>query len=198
MLLLHMGFETMRHLIQIVFTDAADEAVSCQLILHTLQLVTQSSEGVNNETLDDGQQDQGDEQEEGEVEEDSDILVVSAVWRLDDVADTSAGPDSLVQVEHEAGEDVVTLLVRVLALLALGHVEFSEEVEGEDGVDVADDGEEPHREHQLLAVVGDGLQDDSQGWHTHSNVYQVSSEEEVVAVSKDREDKVEEKIHEGL
>ena len=58
-----------------------------------------------------------------------------------DISDSSAGPDSLVHVEDEAGEDVVAHLVGVLAFLALGHVELSEEVEGQDSVDVADDGE---------------------------------------------------------
>ena len=137
----------MRHLVQIIFTDAANEAVASKLVLNSLQLVTKSTEGVNDETLDDGEQDERDEQEEGKVKEDSDVLVLRAIWGLDDVTDTAASSDALVQMEHEAGEHIVTLLVRVLALLALGHIEFPEEVEGEDGVDVADDGQKANSEH---------------------------------------------------
>merc|ERR1711997_1380389 len=147
----------------VFFPDAADETVPGQLVLYALQLVTEGTEGVNDETLDDGEEDEGNEQEEREVEENPDVLIVGPVWRLDDVTDASTSPDSLVEVEHEAGEDVVTLLVGVLPLFPLSHVELAEEVEGEDGVDVADDGEEPHGEDQLLAVVGDGLEDDPEG-----------------------------------
>merc|ERR1711997_423065 len=161
--LLDVSLEAVRDLVQVVFTDAADETVPGQLVLHALQLVTERTEGVNDETLDDGEEDEGDEQEEREVEENPDVLIVGPVWRLDDVTDASTSSDSLVEMEHEAGENVVTLLVGVLPLLPLRHVELAEEVEGEDGVDVADDGEEPHGEDQLLAVVGDGLEDDPEG-----------------------------------
>merc|ERR1711976_715094 len=136
-LLPHMSFKPMRHLVQIIFTDAANEAVASKLVLNSLKLVTKSTEGVNDETLDDGEQDERDE-EEGEVKEDSDVLVLRAIWGLNDVTDTAASSDALVQMEHKAGEHIVTLLVRVLTLLALGHIEFPEEVEGQDGVDVAD------------------------------------------------------------
>jgi hypothetical protein len=39
-----------RHLVQVVLADAADEAVVLQLILHALHLVSQSAESVDNET----------------------------------------------------------------------------------------------------------------------------------------------------
>ena len=117
-LLLHVSLEAVRDLVQVVLADAADEAVPGQLVLHPLQLVSEGSEGVNDETLDDGEEDQGDEQEEGEVEQNPDVLIVGSVRRLDDVSDTSASSDSLVEVEDEAGEDVVTLLVGVLPLLS--------------------------------------------------------------------------------
>ena len=44
-------------------------------------------------------------------------------------------------------EHVVALLVDLFLLL--GDVELPEEVEGDDGVDVDDDGEQPHGEHEL-------------------------------------------------
>ena len=47
-------------------------------------------------------------------------------------------------------EHVVALLVDLFLLL--GDVELPEEVEGDDGVDVDDDGEQPHGEHELREV----------------------------------------------
>ena len=183
-LLLDVGVEAMGHPVQVVLTDGTDEAVACQLVLHSLQLVSQSTEGVDDETLDDGEQNQGDEQEEGEVEEDPDIFVVRPIRRLNHISDSSAGPDSLVHVEDEAGEDIMAHLVWVLSFLALSHVELSEEVEGKYSVDVADNGEEADSEHKLLAVVGDGLEDDPEGGHADGHVNEVGGEEEVVEVAE--------------
>ncbi len=39
------------HLVQVVLSDPADEAVVLQFVLHTLHLVSQSAERVNDETL---------------------------------------------------------------------------------------------------------------------------------------------------
>ena len=47
-------------------------------------------------------------------------------------------------------EHVVALLVDLFLLL--GDIELPEEVEGDDGVDVDDDGEQPHGEHELKKV----------------------------------------------
>merc|ERR1719239_1110544 len=175
----------------------ANEAIAGQLVFNSLQLVTESTKGVNDETLDDGQQDQGDEQEEGEVKDDPDVLIVCTVRGFNHVSDTTTSPDTLVHVEDEAGEDVVAHLVGILALLTLGHVELTEEVESENGVDVTDDGEKANSQDQLLAVVGDGLQDDPESGNSNGNVDQMSSEEEVVVVPKDGEDKVEDEVKEG-
>ena len=101
-------------------------------------------------------------------------------------------------MEDEAGEDIVAHLVRILSFLALGHVELSEEVEGENRVDVADDGEKPDSEDQLLAVVGDGLQDDPESRNSDGDVDQVSSKEEVVVVAEDGEDEVPELVLERV
>ena len=190
-LLLHVDVEPVRYTVQVVLPYAADEAVVAQFVLHALQLVTQRAERVNDETLDDGEQDNNDEQEEGNVEEDADKFVLSAVRRLNNVTDTTSSTHSLVQVEHEAGEHVVALLVRVLSFLSLRNIELSEEVEGKHGVDVANDREEANGQHQLLPVVRDGLQDDPEGGHTDSNINEMGSEEEVVVVAKNGEDKVE-------
>jgi len=197
-LLLNMDLKSMWYAIQIVFPNPADEAVVPQFILHTLELVSQGAKGINDETLDDGKQDDNDEQEEGDVEEDPDKLIVGTVGWLNDITNTTTGAHTLVQMEDKAGEHVVTLLVWILSLFTLSHIELTEEVEGEDSVDVADNRQQANSEHQLLAIVGDSLEDDPQGRHTDSNVNQMGSKEEVVVVAKDREDEVEEKIEECL
>ena len=53
-------------------------------------------------TLNDGEQNDNDEEEETDVEEDSIDFVGISVWRFDLVTDTTAGSNTLVQVEHEA------------------------------------------------------------------------------------------------
>ncbi len=53
-------------------------------------------------TLNDGEQNDDDEEEETDVEEDAIDFVGVAVRRFDLVTDTTAGSDTLVQVEHEA------------------------------------------------------------------------------------------------
>ena len=93
-------------------------------------------------------------------------------------------------------EHVVTLLVDFLLLL--GDVELPEEVERDDGVDVDDDGEQSDREHELLAVVRDGLEDDAEGGDPDGDVDEVCREEEVVVVAEDGEDKVPQQVQEGL
>jgi hypothetical protein len=53
-------------------------------------------------TLNDGQQDDDDEEEKRDVEHYSVDFVVVAVGRTDLVSDTTAGPYTFVQMEHEA------------------------------------------------------------------------------------------------
>lgn len=53
-------------------------------------------------TLNNGQQDDDDEEEKRDVEHYSVNLVVVAVGRTDFVSDTSTGPHTFVQMEHEA------------------------------------------------------------------------------------------------
>ena len=147
-------------------------------------------------TLDDGEEDDDDEEEEADVEEDPEALVLVAVGRLDLVADAAAGAHALVEVEDEAGEHVVALLVDDLLLLR--DVELAEEVEGHHGVDVYDDGEQHDGENELLAVVRDGLQDDPEGGHAEGYVEQVGGEEEVVEVAQQGEDEVPQLVLEWL
>ena len=59
-------------------------------------------------------------------------------------------PDAFVEVEDEAGEHVVALLVH-LVLLLLRHVELPEEVEGDHSVNVNNDRQKHHSQHKLLA-----------------------------------------------
>ena len=101
------------------------------------------------------------------------------------------------EVEDKACEHVVALGVR-LALLLLRHVELAEEVEGDDRVHVADDGQQADGEDELLPVVGDGLQDDPEGRHAYGDVDQVGGKEEVVVVAEDGEDEVPELVLERV
>ena len=90
----------------------------------------------------------------------------------------------------------MTLLVHFLLLF--GDVKLPEEVERDDGVDVDDDGQQHDGQYELLAVVRDGLEDDAQGRDTDGHVEQVGSEEEVVVVAQDGEDKVQQLVDEWL
>ena len=163
-----------------------------------MELVTESTKGVNNETLDDSQQDKSDEQEKGKVKQDSDIFIVSTIWRLNHITDTTTSSDTLVQMEDKASEHIVAFLVRILSFFTLGYIELPEEIEGQDGVDVTHNGEKTDSQHQLFAIVGDSLENDPQGRDTNSDINKMGSKEEVVEVSKNREDKVEDEVQEGL
>ena len=66
----------------------------------------------------------------------------------------------------------------------LRDVKLPEEVEGNDGVDVDDDGQEHHGQDELLAVVSDGFEDDPQSGDADGDVQQVGSKEEVVVISQ--------------
>merc|ERR1712071_255567 len=88
---------------------------------------------------------------EGDIKENTVDFIIVAVGRLDLVTDTTTSSDALVNVEDEASQHVVTFAVDVVVLLL--DVELAEEVEGNDGVDVHDDGEQHEGQHQLLSVV---------------------------------------------
>ena len=188
-LLLDVGVKTMGILVKVVFPDSTDETVVFQFILHPLHLVTQGAKGIDDETLDNCQQDDDDQEEEGEVEEDPDVLIVVAIRWFNLVSDTTACSHSFVEMEDKAGQHVMALGVR-LPLLLLRHIELAEEVEGDDRVHVADDGQQADGEDELLPIVGDGLQDDPEGWHAYGHVDEVGGKEEVVVVAKDGEDEV--------
>jgi hypothetical protein len=61
-------------------TNAANKAVGLHVILDALQLVTELTKGVNDQTLDDGKQDDDDKEEEGDVKYDAVDLIVIPVW----------------------------------------------------------------------------------------------------------------------
>lgn len=70
---------------------------------------------------------------------------------------------SIIIITITHSHHVVTLHVRLVLVLA--HVvELAEEVEGDDGVEVHDHGQQPHRHHQL------------QHTHTHTHTKKVASE----------------------
>ena len=93
--LLHVDVKAMGNLVKVVLCNATDEAVVFQFILHTLHLITQSTKGINNETLDDGQQDDNDEEEESDVEQDTVDFVIIAVRVLDFITDTTTSSYTL-------------------------------------------------------------------------------------------------------
>ncbi len=62
-LLLHVNIKPVRYPVQVVLAYATYKAVVAQFILDALQLISQGTEGVNDETLDDGKQDDNDKQE---------------------------------------------------------------------------------------------------------------------------------------
>ena len=101
-------------------------------------------------------------------------------------------------MEDEACEHIVTFLIRILSLFSLRYIELTEEVECKDGVDVANNGEKTHSEDQFLPIVCDSLQDDPESRYSYSYINQMRSKEEVVVVTQHRENKVEEKVDEGL
>lgn len=50
MLFLHVNIKTVRHAVQVVFANAANEAIVLQFVLNALHLVSQRAESVDNET----------------------------------------------------------------------------------------------------------------------------------------------------
>ena len=99
-------------------------------------------------------------------------------------------------MEDEASQHVVTFAVDVVVLLL--DVELAEEVEGNDGVDVHDDGEQHEGQHQLLSVVRYWLQDGSQRAQQDGDIQQVGAEEEVVEVAQNGEGKVPQRVEERV
>jgi hypothetical protein len=132
------------------------------------ELITKFSEGIDNQTLDDGKQDDNDEEEERDVKDDSINFVVVSVGIADFVTNTTASSYALVQMEHEARQHVVTLPVHFFLFLL--DVEFTEEVEGDDSVNVDNDRQKHHSQNQLFSVVCDGLQNGFECLKTDSNI----------------------------
>lgn len=139
---LHVRIEPMWNLIKVVFIDAAYKAVGLHVLLHGLELVTELTEGIDDQTLQNGQQNDDDEEEEGYVEYDPVDLGVVSVGRLQLVPDTTAGAHSLVQVEHEARQHVMTVPVDLVIFLL--DVELAEEIESDHSVYVHDDRKQHH------------------------------------------------------
>lgn len=135
---------------------------------------------------------------------------------------TSVSSENVAVISH--CHHVVTLHVRFVLILAL-IVELAEEVEGHHSVQVHNYGQQTHRHQQLrntgeqvkrsvnvtrrlviitwsrsdlFAVVSDRGQDGAQGFHTHGDVQEMSSKEEVVIVSQQRHQHVPDQVEEGL
>lgn len=83
-------------------------------------------------------------------------------------------------------------------LFLFGDIEASEEIESNHRVNVHNDGQEHHGENQLLAIVSDGLQDDSQSSHAKSYVQEMSRKEEVIQIAQKWEQEVPKLVLEGL
>lgn len=103
--------------------------------------------------------------------------------------------DDLVSVVAYS-EQVVAVLFDLVSFL--DNIEFSEKVEGNDGVHVDNDGHEHDGKHEILAVVRDWLEDGCQWLDAHGNVEQMKGVEEVVQVAQDGKAKVPEHVQPGL
>jgi hypothetical protein len=90
----------------------------------------------------------------------------------------------------------VTFLIHFIVFSA--DVELSEEVEGDYGVDVDDDGEQHDCQHQLLSVMRYRLENSLQGRNRYSNIQQMCSKEKVVDVAQDGEAKIPQTVQESL
>lgn len=99
-------------------------------------------------------------------------------------------------MEHKARQHVVALFIDFILLLL--YVKFTEEIEGNYGVDVYDDSEKHDSQDQLFAVVRYWLQNCSQSFETDCNIQQMSGKEEIVEISEDRESKVPQGVQEGI
>ena len=100
--------------------------------------------------LNDGEHNDNDKEEEGDVKSKSEVKVLVS-RRLKFITDSTTGSDTCVEMELEAGEHVVALVV-ILAVLTLVVIAF-EEVEGQDRVEVDDDRQQTNSQHKLLAIV---------------------------------------------
>lgn len=76
-------FETARHFIEIIFFIATNETVGLHFLGNRLQLATKLTEGVDDQTLKNSQQNDNDEEEERNVEHNSSVFVLFAFGRLD-------------------------------------------------------------------------------------------------------------------
>lgn len=158
----------MRNFIEIVFSNATNETVRFHVFFDRFELITKLSESVNNQTLNDGQKDNNNEEEESNVENDSIDFVVVSIGISNFVTDTTSSSYALIKMEHETCEHVVTLFVDFILLFL--DVKFTEEIKGNNGVDVDDNCEQHDSQHKLLAVVCYWLQNSSQCLETNSNI----------------------------
>lgn len=102
-LLLDMRVEAMRHYIEKVFAHATYETVRLHVLLHRFQLITKLTECVDDQTLNDGQKDNNDKEEEGYVENDAIDFIFVADGVANFVTYTTTCSHTLVQMEYKAG-----------------------------------------------------------------------------------------------
>merc|ERR1711937_332408 len=103
-LFLNVRFKTMWNFVKIIFANTTNEAVVFKFLLDTIHLVSQCSESVNNEALNNCQENEGDEQIEREVKDNSVVLEIVTIRRFNLVSNTSSSSDTFVEVEDKAGE----------------------------------------------------------------------------------------------
>merc|ERR1719464_824355 len=99
--LLHVDIKAVWHTVQIIFANAANETIVLQFIIHTLHLVAECTESVDNETLNNGQKNDNDKEEETDIKENPvDFRVIAVGW-FNNITNTTARSNALVQVEHK-------------------------------------------------------------------------------------------------
>merc|ERR1711971_522453 len=99
--LLHVDIKAVWHTVQIIFANAANETIVLQFIIHTLHLVAKRTESIDNETLNNGQKNDNDKEEETDIKENPvDFRVIAVGW-FNNITNTTARSNALVQVEHK-------------------------------------------------------------------------------------------------
>jgi len=196
MFILDVSLKSMRHFIEVVLANATYEAGRLQVLLDLLQLISELSKGVNDQTLDDGKQDNDDKEEESDVEEDAPNLVRITVRRLYLITYASSCSYTHIQVEYVTSEHVVALVIHFSILVF--NVELSEEDEGNDSVHVYNNTEQQYSQHQLFAIVCYRGQDGAQRLEADSHIQQMGGKEEIVEVAEQREGEVPDDVQEGV
>ena len=80
MFLCRVRFESMWHLVKIFFPKCTNETLRFHVVFDLFLLISQFSESVNDQTLDDGQNDNDDKEEKRDIKGESEKIVVNIFY----------------------------------------------------------------------------------------------------------------------